>query len=155
MDYSMSEVIVKTGISNQILQNWLARHSDLIVFSGGGQPGRYRRFPIKTVFQLAIVSLISENHAWSVRRLLEIGRIASEYDADVRIDDHVTLMVTKDKVLIGPAGHRQFLTDTGLPRNGTYFNLTDIHREFYGPHKPRDPETANERRQRLVFSEFV
>jgi len=152
MEYSMAEVIKKTGLSNRFLQNWLFRYPSLIKFSGGGKPGQHRRFPLATVAQLAVAKLLRESSTFPVERALQIGQAFADYRDDVRIHDEVVMIVTKNDVLIGPRGHRRLTDDGGFPIGGIYFLLTDLHRELFGPHKPRDPETPNQRRVRLGFS---
>lgn len=152
MFWSSGDIANRIFVPPQTLQTWLKRFPDLIDSEGGGTPGRHRIFPIKSVMQLAVVALLREGgFTWSLKRMLEIGRAVADYDADVRIHDEVAVLVTKSDVIVGPEGHRKFFKDDGVPYSGAYFRFTDLHREFFGPHKPRDPETLNERRQRLGY----
>ena len=152
MFWTSGDIANRIFVPPYTIQAWLKRFPDLIECEGGGTPGRHRVFPIKSVMQLAVVAQLRESgFTWSLRRMMEIGRAVAEYDADVRIHDHVYVLVTKSEILIGPEGHRKFFNDNGIPHDGAHFRFTDLHREFYGPHKPREPETANERRHRLGF----
>lgn len=154
MEWTTGQIVERIKIPNQTLQTWLRRFPDLIESSGGGKPGQHRRFPIQSVFQLAVVAIFREGGwTWSLSRMLRMARQIATHQDDVLIHDEFCVVVTKNDCLIGPSGHRKFMDDKGFPIPGTYFRFTDLHREFYGPHKPRDPETPNERRVRLGFDE--
>jgi DNA-binding transcriptional MerR regulator len=147
--YTTGNVCKIADITNHTLQSWMKRHPDLIQFDVS--TGGHRRFSTATLVQMAVAKMIRDNSTFSVKRALEIGKIFADYDGDVRIHDEVVMLVDRTDVVIGPQGHRKFLDDKGFPRAGMYFRLTDLHRDRFGPHKPRDPETENERRQRLGF----
>ena len=152
MFWTSGGVANRIFVPQQTLQTWLKRFPDLIESVGGGTPGKHRIFPIKSVMQLAVVAMLRDHgFTLSLRRMMEIGKIVGEYDADVRIHDEVAVVITKDDCLIGPKGHRKFLDENFIPLSGIYYTFTCLHREFHGPHKPREPETPNERQIRLGF----